>query len=388
MLISPWWRRPRARHTGTRSSGLHQCPTLFRVEIAGLAAQQLRHLLCVESQPDAGHGLPVRPDEFHDVARLDDERPADDSDSFIALVGAVSPGSALAFGLGGREAAADLINSGYRKAQEQSDQVRADLQTGRDRGQAEAQRAAQSAGVSGTASPRGAWRSRGVSARHSGTAGALTIRGIEIARSRRAAGRPIGRGRRAGRLRAAALGLPTPAVEPTMTTAPDFSKRAPHARSRRAARLRRGRRGRWDGGVAALGIAVRCTRQKSMWGLDAAQPLTQLHVTEGHRADLDCLRSGGTQSRSIPRSERRAEHGEMADDAGLQSSGDGVDEARQPWSRCRRPRSLSVLRATLGDSDRAGPPSAAELIEWMKAGRRKSDPSREVGPRPSTESPS
>ena len=63
--------------------------------------------------------------------------------TYIALIGAVALGSALAFGLGGRDAAADLINSGYRKAQDQSDQVRADLQTGRDRGQADAQYAAQ-----------------------------------------------------------------------------------------------------------------------------------------------------------------------------------------------------------------------------------------------------
>jgi hypothetical protein len=59
--------------------------------------------------------------------------------TYIALIGAVALGSALAFGLGGRDAAADLINSGYRNAQQQSDQVRADVQTGRERGQAEAQ---------------------------------------------------------------------------------------------------------------------------------------------------------------------------------------------------------------------------------------------------------
>jgi Conserved TM helix len=59
--------------------------------------------------------------------------------TYIALIGAVALGSALAFGLGGRDAAADLINSGYRKAQQQSDQVRADMQTGRERGRAEAQ---------------------------------------------------------------------------------------------------------------------------------------------------------------------------------------------------------------------------------------------------------
>jgi hypothetical protein len=61
--------------------------------------------------------------------------------TYIALIGAVALGSALAFGLGGRDAAADLINSGYRKAQEQSDQVRADVAQGRDRAQVDAQRA-------------------------------------------------------------------------------------------------------------------------------------------------------------------------------------------------------------------------------------------------------
>ena len=53
--------------------------------------------------------------------------------TYIALIGAVALGSALAFGLGGRDAAADLINSGYRKAQQQSDQVQGDLQVGRER---------------------------------------------------------------------------------------------------------------------------------------------------------------------------------------------------------------------------------------------------------------
>jgi hypothetical protein len=68
--------------------------------------------------------------------------------TFIALIGAVALGSALAFGLGGRDAAADLINSGYRKAQQQSDQVQADLQAGRQRAEADA-RAYAPAGVQG-----------------------------------------------------------------------------------------------------------------------------------------------------------------------------------------------------------------------------------------------
>jgi len=63
--------------------------------------------------------------------------------TYIALIGAVALGSALAFGLGGRDAAKDLIDSGYRKAQDQSDQVRADVQTGYARGQADAHQATQ-----------------------------------------------------------------------------------------------------------------------------------------------------------------------------------------------------------------------------------------------------
>src|SRR4051812_21014396 len=58
--------------------------------------------------------------------------------TYVALIGAVALGSALAFGLGGRDAAADLINSGYRRAQDRSDQVQADLQAGRQRAEADA----------------------------------------------------------------------------------------------------------------------------------------------------------------------------------------------------------------------------------------------------------
>ncbi len=61
--------------------------------------------------------------------------------TYIALIGAAALASALAFGLGGRDAAAELINSGYRKAQEQADQIKADVATGRERGQAHAEQA-------------------------------------------------------------------------------------------------------------------------------------------------------------------------------------------------------------------------------------------------------
>ncbi|GAB2763374.1 hypothetical protein GCM10027174_45110 [Salinifilum aidingensis] len=53
--------------------------------------------------------------------------------TYIALVGALALGTALAFGLGGREAAADMINTGYRKAQQQQEQDRHDTRAGRER---------------------------------------------------------------------------------------------------------------------------------------------------------------------------------------------------------------------------------------------------------------
>jgi len=52
---------------------------------------------------------------------------------------------ALAFGLGGRDAAAELISSGHRKAQEQTDQVQQDVQIGRERASRDAQHARQAA---------------------------------------------------------------------------------------------------------------------------------------------------------------------------------------------------------------------------------------------------
>jgi hypothetical protein len=66
--------------------------------------------------------------------------------TYIALIGALALASALAFGLGGRDAAAELINSGYRKAQDQTDQVRQDMATGKDRAQREAQLGGEPAG--------------------------------------------------------------------------------------------------------------------------------------------------------------------------------------------------------------------------------------------------
>lgn len=61
--------------------------------------------------------------------------------TYTALIGAVALGLALAFGLGGREVAGEMLRSGYRKAQEQQGQVRHDAEVARERGRADAERA-------------------------------------------------------------------------------------------------------------------------------------------------------------------------------------------------------------------------------------------------------
>jgi hypothetical protein len=68
--------------------------------------------------------------------------------TYTALIGALALGLALAFGLGGREVAAEMLRGAYRKGQEQKGQVKADLQKGKERGQQQA-RAATSDGTSG-----------------------------------------------------------------------------------------------------------------------------------------------------------------------------------------------------------------------------------------------
>ena len=61
--------------------------------------------------------------------------------TYAVLLGSLGLGMALAFGLGGRETAGALVSGAYGKAQEQSDQVKQDMQTGKQRGQAQAQQA-------------------------------------------------------------------------------------------------------------------------------------------------------------------------------------------------------------------------------------------------------
>src|SRR5215208_7768768 len=58
--------------------------------------------------------------------------------TYTALIGAVALGLALAFGLGGREVAAEMLRGAYQKGQEQKGQVKADMQKGKERAQEQA----------------------------------------------------------------------------------------------------------------------------------------------------------------------------------------------------------------------------------------------------------
>jgi hypothetical protein len=55
--------------------------------------------------------------------------------AFAAVMFALALGLALAFGLGGRDVAARLLEDGYRKGREQREQMKSDFATGRDRAQ-------------------------------------------------------------------------------------------------------------------------------------------------------------------------------------------------------------------------------------------------------------
>jgi len=62
--------------------------------------------------------------------------------AFAATMGALALGLALAFGLGGRPIAQQVLEDAYRKGREHSDQAKRDLQAGRDRAGGQAQHAA------------------------------------------------------------------------------------------------------------------------------------------------------------------------------------------------------------------------------------------------------
>jgi Conserved TM helix len=55
--------------------------------------------------------------------------------TYTALIGALALGLALAFGLGGREVAAEMLRGAYQKGQEQKGRVKADMRKGKERAQ-------------------------------------------------------------------------------------------------------------------------------------------------------------------------------------------------------------------------------------------------------------
>ena len=61
--------------------------------------------------------------------------------TYAVLLGSLGLGMALAFGLGGRETAAQLVSGAYDKGQEQKGQVKRDMQVGKERGQEQAEQA-------------------------------------------------------------------------------------------------------------------------------------------------------------------------------------------------------------------------------------------------------
>ncbi len=77
--------------------------------------------------------------------------------TYAALIGGVFLAMALAFGLGGRDVASRMLNDAYRKGQENKDQVKDDMETGKQRGQRDAEKAKdaaqQRAGNGGTTEP-------------------------------------------------------------------------------------------------------------------------------------------------------------------------------------------------------------------------------------------
>jgi len=65
--------------------------------------------------------------------------------TYIALLGSVSLGLALAFGLGGQDVAGKMLSDAYSKGQENRGQVRQDFQKGKEQAQSDAQTAQQKA---------------------------------------------------------------------------------------------------------------------------------------------------------------------------------------------------------------------------------------------------
>lgn len=59
--------------------------------------------------------------------------------TYAALLGSIALGAALAFGLGGREVAAEMLRGAYEKGHQATDQAKRDLEVGKQRAQSEIQ---------------------------------------------------------------------------------------------------------------------------------------------------------------------------------------------------------------------------------------------------------
>ncbi len=83
--------------------------------------------------------------------------------TFAVIMGSVGLGMALAFGLGGREVAGDLLGSANDKGKENKDDVKDDLKLGKERAKDQAQRAQGQVegGSGGTGSTGGSHDPRG-----------------------------------------------------------------------------------------------------------------------------------------------------------------------------------------------------------------------------------
>jgi len=75
--------------------------------------------------------------------------------TFGVILGSVGLGMALAFGLGGRAVAADMLDSAYRQGREKKEDAKRDLQTGRDRAETQVQQRAPGDLGGGTSGPGG-----------------------------------------------------------------------------------------------------------------------------------------------------------------------------------------------------------------------------------------
>jgi len=65
--------------------------------------------------------------------------------TYVLVLGAIALGFALAFGLGGREVASQMLMSAYQSGQQKMPQVRADMAQARDQAASEADRLKQAA---------------------------------------------------------------------------------------------------------------------------------------------------------------------------------------------------------------------------------------------------